>query len=185
MNLTLEQEGAGMFFRTNQESLARANELGIALVDPNQSSGWSRSGSAIRIDIEDCQRAPIALARTFVSWLGAFGDCLLWVREFGIWPSREDLNLYYRLRVSHGDPRQLSEAPGHFFSSHERSDLETYLSLAIQFGWGAHVIAAPTWTSLFLSHDGWLLAVSEQYRLRIVSNLRELSIPHELIEDSQ
>jgi hypothetical protein len=172
-----------MFFRTNAESLARANELGIALVDPDQSWDWNRSGTAIRIEIEACQRAPIALARMFVGWLGEFGDCLLWVREFGIWPSREDMNLYYRLRTSQGDHRQLSDAPGHLFLSHERSDLASYVGLAIQFGWGAHLLAGPTWTYMFLSHDGWLLAMSDQYGSQIASDLVAHSIPHEMIKN--
>src|SRR5579871_2633032 len=44
---------------------------------------------------------------------------LLWITEWGIWPSSENHHLYYRLRQSYGDNRLLQEAPGHLFLEHE------------------------------------------------------------------
>ena len=167
-----------MFFRTNTESRARASELGIVLLDSPPHVRWSGRTVPVRFDIGEPARAPIALARTFVDWFGKFGDCLLWVSEYGIWSSREDLNIYYRLRGSYGDHRQLGEAPGHLFLGHEKADLASYLSLVIQFGWGAHLLAGPTWTYMFVSHDGWVVVASDVFRERILADLKDLSLEY-------
>jgi hypothetical protein len=37
---------------------------------------------------------------------------LLWITEWGIWPSSENWHLYYKLRQTYGDYRLLQEAPG-------------------------------------------------------------------------
>ena len=51
---------------------------------------------------------------------------LLWITEWGIWPSSENWHLYYRLRQSYGDLRLLPEAPGHLFLEHEAEDLASF-----------------------------------------------------------
>jgi len=64
---------------------------------------------------------------------------LLWIKEFGTFPSTENLHLYYRLRQSYSDHRLLDEAPGHFFLEHEAADLETFLLVGIINGWEMHL----------------------------------------------
>jgi hypothetical protein len=63
-------------------------------------------------------------------------------------PLSQNDHLYYRLRSSYGDNRELNLAPGHLFLGFEGSDLATFLDLAIQFGWGVHPpgIAPGIWT---------------------------------------
>jgi hypothetical protein len=134
----------------------------------------------VRFSIEHVPNAKIALARLFVSWLGEFQDCEFWISEFGIWPSWEDWNLYLRLRSSHGDSRELSEAPAHLFSAVEKDDLTTYLNVAIQSGWGGHIIPNPARTYLFLSHDGWVHVSSDECHEKIKENLEEFEIDYEL-----
>src|SRR6266566_2493403 len=48
---------------------------------------------------------------------------LLWITEWGIWPSSENWHLYYRLRQTYSDQGLLDEAPGHLFLEHEVEDL--------------------------------------------------------------
>jgi len=48
---------------------------------------------------------------------------LLWISEWGIWPSSENWHLYYKLRQSYGNQQLLWEAPGHLFLEHEAEDL--------------------------------------------------------------
>jgi hypothetical protein len=48
---------------------------------------------------------------------------LVWMKEWDIWKSGENLHLYYKLRQSYGDHRLLHEAPGHLFLKHEAEDL--------------------------------------------------------------
>lgn len=81
---------------------------------------------------------------------------LLWVTEWGIWPSSENWHLYYRLRQSSGDHRLLHEAPGHLFLEHEAEDLASYLQLAMLNGWGGYVITHAGYANLFFSHDEYI-----------------------------
>ena len=82
---------------------------------------------------------------------------LLWITEWGIWPSSENWHLYYRLRQSYGDQQLLPEAPGHLFLDYERADLASFLQIAVTNGWGGYIIAgsADPWYAFF-SHDEYI-----------------------------
>jgi hypothetical protein len=82
--------------------------------------------------------------------------CLLWVTEYGIWPSSENLHLYYKLRSTYNDHQELRAAPGHFFLAHERDDLVTFVELVLRMGWGAYVLPILGKGFAFIAHDGWL-----------------------------
>src|SRR5262245_55521871 len=66
---------------------------------------------------------------------------LLWITEWGIWPSSENWHLYYRLRGTYGDNRLLHETPGHLFLEHESEDFASFLELAMLNGWGGYILA--------------------------------------------
>jgi hypothetical protein len=78
---------------------------------------------------------------------------LLWITEWGIWPSTENWHLYYRLRQSYGDQRLLEEAPGHLFLAHEGEDLATFLQVAMLNGWGGYLLTEADYVNAFFSHD--------------------------------
>jgi hypothetical protein len=102
------------------------------------------------------------LARFIAQCLGPRSSCLLWVTEWGVWPSSENWHLYYRLRQSYGDHRLLHEAPGHLFLNYEEPDLISFLELGILSGWDIHVLpildygGADT-ARAFVSHDEWVM----------------------------
>src|SRR5579863_8033945 len=52
------------------------------------------------------------LSRQLALYLEPFDECLLWVTLWGVWTSSENLHLFYRLRNSYGEHRQLWQAPG-------------------------------------------------------------------------
>lgn len=81
---------------------------------------------------------------------------LLWVTEWGIWPSSENWLLYYRLRQTYGDFRLLDEAPGHLFLEHEAEDLSTFLQLAMLNGWDGYVLTQANYVNAFFSHDEFM-----------------------------
>lgn len=87
---------------------------------------------------------------------------LLWVTEWGIWPSSENWHLYYKLRQSYGDQRLLHEAPGHLFLQHEAEDLGSYLQLAMLNGWGGYVLTDANYVNVFFSHDEFIDFFAEQ-----------------------
>lgn len=126
--------------------------------DLRSSAARVRRGQAyFRCVLDDRARARShAVSVTLVSILARFESCLFWVDEYGIWPSSEDWYLYNVLRRATGDDRQLGAAPGHLFHGDESRSLVSFLSLAIQFGWGGYVAASPGTRYFCLSHDGWI-----------------------------
>lgn len=166
-----------MFFLTSVEADEWSKRNGIPIRGEGPRAITMTHGRHLRISLEGSNRAVHFLGRQITSWLGPFESCLLWVGEFGIWPSWENLHLYYRLRVSYGDSRQLQAAPGHLFLGHEIADLSTLLSLAIQFGWGGAVYTSPFRSAFWLSHDGEIHISTEGDIEAIAKQAIELSLP--------
>jgi hypothetical protein len=81
---------------------------------------------------------------------------LLWITEWGIWPSSENWHLYYKLRHSHSDTRLLHEAPGHLFLEHELEDLASFLQIAMLNGWGGYILTQADYVNAFFSHDEYI-----------------------------
>lgn len=81
---------------------------------------------------------------------------LLFITEWGIWPSSENWHLYYKLRQSYGDTRLLQDAPGHLFLGHETEDLASFLQLSMLNGWGGYVLTQADYVNSFFSHDEYI-----------------------------
>jgi hypothetical protein len=81
---------------------------------------------------------------------------LLWVTEWGIWPSSENWQLYYKLRQAQNDFRLLQDAPGHLFLDYESEDLTTFLQLAMLNGWGGYILTEANYVNVFFSHDEYI-----------------------------
>ena len=81
---------------------------------------------------------------------------LLWVTDWGIWPSSENLHLYYHLRQSYGDRRQLADAPAHLFLDYEAADLVSFLQVGLLCGWDMHLVPALGYARAFVSHDEYV-----------------------------
>jgi hypothetical protein len=79
------------------------------------------------------------IAQWIASNLTFRSPALLWVTEYGIWPSSENQHLYYRLRQSYGDLDLLEDKPGHLFLAHESEDLASFLQLTMLNGWGGYL----------------------------------------------
>lgn len=81
---------------------------------------------------------------------------LLFITEWGIWPSSENWHLYYKLRQAYGDDRLLHEAPGHLFLEHEAEDFSSFLQLSLLNGWGGYVLTEANYVNAFFSHDEYI-----------------------------
>ena len=81
---------------------------------------------------------------------------MLFITEWGIWPSSENWHLYYKLRQTYGDYRLLHEAPGHLFVEHEAEDLASFLQLSMLNGWGGYVLTQANYVNAFFSHDEYI-----------------------------
>jgi hypothetical protein len=96
------------------------------------------------------------LSKFIASSLEPFEKCLLCVAEWGVWGSSENWHLFYRVRESYSERRELSAAPGHLFLRHEGADLATFIQLGLLFGWDFYLLPFPTYHTAFVSHDEYL-----------------------------
>lgn len=93
-----------------------------------------------------------ALARALSAAIDCAGEGLLWITEWGVFPSSENMPLFLGYRHSLGGDRSVSAAPGHLFTAQDLQAVECLLGLALYFFWDASVFASRSlW--LQVSHD--------------------------------
>lgn len=97
--------------------------------------------------------AKTALSRMLVSFLDVSEEALLWITEWGIWPSCEDWKLFYVFRKSLGEHRPLIEKPSHLFSSQDLDSVTSLVSMVLYFSWGALMISPANNLIIRISHD--------------------------------
>ncbi|HYL92150.1 MAG TPA: hypothetical protein VEW69_03235 [Alphaproteobacteria bacterium] len=99
---------------------------------------------------------------------------LLWITEWGVWPSSENWHLYYKLRHTYSDHRLLHESPGHLFLEHEAEDLTSFLQVAMLNGWGGYVLTQADYVNAFFSHDEYIdfFATHDENLERVRKELR-------------
>lgn len=167
-----------MFFKTEQECKEMAERLGFDRSKLTCAESETPCVGCIRVFIEDERARSFAIAAKLTSFLGIFTTCLVWVTEYGIWPSSENRHLYYRVRSSYGDLRELRDAPGHHYYWHEIHDLMTLVDLMIQFGWGGHVLASSG--AMYISHDGWVRVFSHLEKETVLRELKSWELQYEV-----
>ncbi|HEY8716039.1 MAG TPA: hypothetical protein VIM00_11730 [Candidatus Acidoferrum sp.] len=109
-----------------------------------------------RIEYPPASYQVFFFARWISSELPRSRPTLLFLTEWGIWPSSENWHLYYKLRQKYGDSRSLQEAPGHVFLEHEGEDLASFLQLSMLNGWGGYVLTEANHLNAFFSHDEYI-----------------------------
>ncbi|HLK58595.1 MAG TPA: hypothetical protein VKU00_18640, partial [Chthonomonadaceae bacterium] len=85
-----------------------------------------------------------------------FDWCLLWVVLTEVWPSSENLHLYYRLRQSYGDHEHIQDRPALLALRHEEVDLVSFVHLGMLFGWEMYLLTSHDYGRGFISHDGFI-----------------------------
>lgn len=88
-------------------------------------------------------------------------QCVALVMANGIWPSSENLHLYYKFRQSYGDLTLLEDRPGHVFQRFERTDLSSLVQLGICSGWDLAIFCASGYRHAFISHDAFVEFATE------------------------
>lgn len=93
-----------------------------------------------------------ALARALTGMLDPAGEGLLWITDWGVFPSSENVPLFIGYRRSLGEQRSVHAAPGHVFGEQDTEAVECLLDLILYFSWDASVFDANAlW--LRISHD--------------------------------
>ncbi len=93
------------------------------------------------------------LSRIITSIISPHGNGLIWIDEYGVWPSCEDMNLFNRFRMSFGEICELNEKPGHVFMKDEVPDVSSLIVLVLFFCWGAVIVSDNGKLIIRISHD--------------------------------
>ena len=150
-----------MQFLTKEQCVAWVSKEGFDLGEtPNYRDLEKVGVHKIRFATPSDAGARVALARTLWNSLGARSEGLVWVTEWGVWPSSEHMPLYTALRRAFGDKRPLIEAPGHLFQLGEDDNGLSFFLVAALFFWDVYLLRAGGDSAAFLSHDEFCIVVS-------------------------
>jgi len=102
--------------------------------------------------------AKTALARLLTAIFASLQnlEVILFISEWGVWPSSENMELFDSYRLAKGEHRELQEAPIHRFTSATDPALTGILCLALYFVWDVELFDLEGKCSVSLSHDEWL-----------------------------
>lgn len=171
-----------MRFLTLAECKQFAEEAGLTQEEIATASRDIAMPSAVRVSIDSERHRAFFIAKAAVQLLGEFESALMWVTDFGIWPSSENRHLYGRLRHALGDSGTLNTTPGHLFLRHEFDDFITFVHLALEFGWGMNIVTKPAYRWIHASHDGWLRIVHPPIDTDVVQHVKGWSVSFEVEE---
>lgn len=149
----------------------------MEFLEDNQICAWAgerglRCGDGFAVELPELEpHAPKAYAhgrrsglesdaaRDLAAALGAWDECLVWIRLWGVWPSGEDWPEFYAWRGSLGERRSLNVAPGHRFEHHEVTRLVQLLELVMKNAWDADILCSRDGRAdqmrAKVSHDEW------------------------------
>ena|SRR5258706_10704583 len=144
-----------MRFFSPDECAEWCSELQVALDDEGRPTREMPQAHRLRCKFPPSFAQLLWFSRAIESAVQPCQECLLWVTDWGIFPSNENHHLYYRLRQSYGDVHLLREAPGHLCFDYERPEVVTLVHLCILFGWDVHLIPRGGYGRAFVCHDEW------------------------------
>jgi hypothetical protein len=108
----------------------------------------------IRFDIPEDAGARVVLARTLWEAAGqGASEVLVWVTDWGVWPSGEHPPLAEAARRGFGAERPMHETPGHLARPGEDDAGLGVLCMAVLFLWDCWVLPADERPAVFVSHD--------------------------------
>jgi len=81
---------------------------------------------------------------------------LLWVTDWSIFPSSQNMALFDGYRKSLGEDRPIIEAPGHIFGESDLQELECLFGLALYFFWDAYLFEQAGRTVVRINHHDFI-----------------------------
>ncbi len=104
-------------------------------------------------------------------------EFLLIIDSAGIWPSREDRNLYGMMRTARGGARDDWEAgSGHLLLADETEDLASFTAIFATFRWDFRVIGSSYDFALESSHDDVCFVRTLQSNAEKISDILDRNI---------
>jgi hypothetical protein len=105
----------------------------------------------------------MAVARAVTCWLWTSEPrtCLVVATERGVWPSSENLALYYAWRRSLQVTTTVDDEPGHEFQPFESHEMVSLVQMALVFGWGVAAVSGDGTAAFAFDDDGVLIAFAD------------------------
>ncbi|MEI7733196.1 MAG: hypothetical protein WCO56_26735 [Verrucomicrobiota bacterium] len=113
----------------------------------------SVSSHSIRFSPPSDSGKKVALARAIVEQWELKSGMLLWVQNWGVWPSSGHLPLMGLVRTALGEKRSLHLTPGHLAGLEDKDAAVSILVVSLEFFWDCLVCTAEDGNAFFTSHD--------------------------------
>lgn len=97
-----------------------------------------------------------ALSKAIISLFELEDEGLLWINEFGMWPSSEDRHLFAGFRTFLGENSPLHEKPGHLFSREDLASTASLIAMSLYFVWGIFLYSSKQDFVIKTSHDEFI-----------------------------
>lgn len=123
--------------------------------------GWTRKECGTVWGIEAAKTMFFARAIDTRLWVAEPANCLVWVVDPGVWPSSENLSLYYCWRRAVGINTPLEDAPGHVFLPFERDEMISLVQMSVIFGWGIVCVSSNGDAAFSIDDDGDIAAFGD------------------------
>src|SRR5262245_36546685 len=149
-----------MQFLTKEQCAAWALKEGFPFGEKPNYHDLEKVGHTIRFATQADSGYKVSLARTLWHSVADRSERLVWMTEWGVWPSSEHMPLYTALRQAFGGKRPLIEAPGHLFQLGEDDNGLSFFITAALFLWDVYLLGAGGDFAAFLSHDEFCIVSS-------------------------
>jgi hypothetical protein len=114
----------------------------------------------IKIPIDSGKK--VCISQALCSFFNNEEEGLLWINEYGIWPSSENWDLFDGYRKSIDVTEPLWIKPGHIFSPRDIVIVKSLLSMVLFFYWGAILVPSSKKFVMEISHDEVIRMFSNQ-----------------------
>jgi hypothetical protein len=82
------------------------------------------------------------------------GEIVLYIDEYNIWPTSQNMDLFNGYRRSIGIEKPINEIPTHLLSVNEKRELHCLLDMVLYFSWGAWLFTDTDASEILrFSHD--------------------------------
>lgn len=116
--------------------------------------GGSPSRSIVTVDVGE--RCRLAKLFTDLSITEPDSVVCLNITDWAVWPSAQNMDLFYAYRRSLGEPRLLTEAHFHIFTATEANEFRNILHLALISLFDVAGASTTTGFRFYASHDEWI-----------------------------
>jgi hypothetical protein len=115
----------------------------------------STDGLRTRFQIPSSRIERRSLAGLHLKAFASEPRSLVWITEWGVWPSIDLTDDFIALRSAAGESRHLEEIPAQLVSQSDFGYLCAVVSMALESLWDIHIIGVRGRKRLFYSHDEW------------------------------